>query len=268
MSSILDKIIVQKKREVAQLYQKLAADAEHALHTTTITQHAPRFFQKALRTQGKPAVLAEIKRRSPSRGEIAEIRAPESLALAYAQGGAAAISVLTDNPSFGGSLEDLRTVKRALAQTPYSVPILRKDFIIDPLQLLESAQAGAQAVLLIVSVLQKSLAEFLRESERLGLEALVEVHSREELELALDAGASIIGVNQRNLQSFAMVPEIFEDLAPYFPSHITRVAESGIFTREQSQKVAALGYHAILVGEALVRSPEPMQLIQELKGRL
>lgn len=262
--NILDKIVAQKKIEVAQLYKELAENDKHPLYHETKLES--KSFQNALHTKGKPSVIAEIKRKSPSRGNIADIVFPELLALNYAEGGAAAISVLTDSNAFGGTLYDLKAVRRALDDAQCRIPILRKDFIVDTLQLRESIQAGAQSVLLIASVLQQELAKFIRESEDLGVESLVEIHSREELELALDAGAKIIGVNQRNLKTFEMCPEIFEELAPYFPSEITRVAESGIFTREDSKKAADLGYHAVLVGEALVRSSDAPKHIQELSG--
>ena len=258
MSNMLDTIMEQKKKELACLLTEFEADPHHPLRS--VRKATGPSFAQALRRNGELAIIAEIKRRSPSRGDLAAIAFPEEFARCYADGGAAAISVLTDRVAFGGSLEDLRTVRSAV-----EVPVLRKDFIIHPVQLLESIHAGAQAVLLIAAVLKDELESMLSACDELGLDALVEVHNREELELSLSSGARIVGVNQRNLKTFNMHPEVFSELAPFFPPHVIRVAESGLFTKEQCLMVMELGYHAGLVGEALVRAPKPDILLREMR---
>jgi len=201
------------------------------------------------------AVIAEVKRRSPSAGEIKEIEDPLALAKCYVEEGASAISVLTDR-HFGGDLADLKLVARGI-----SAPILRKDFILHPLQLAEAIEAGATAVLLIAGLLKDQLKTFLMLASQLGLETLTEVHNQAELELALDAGAPIIGVNHRNLTNFEIDLSLSEKLRPHIPPHVIAVAESGIRTPEQAKRMRELGYDAILVGEALVRSPELLRLL-------
>ena len=170
------------------------------------------------------------------------------------------LSVLTDE-AFSGSLNDLHAVSQALP----GCPILRKDFIVDLRQLQESKRYGATAVLLIVAVLGEETALFLKEAEKLGLDVLVEVHDEEELQIALNAGARMIGVNNRNLSTFEVDLAVAERLAPLIPSHLIKVAESGIHTHEDAQRMRKSGYDAVLVGEALVRSENPKNLIEELR---
>jgi len=257
----LDEIIKQKKQEVDRLIQITQADPDHPLN---------KIFKKRRKSQGRfsaalkrpgLAVIAEVKRRSPSRGEIREIIDPTSLALEYCHGGASAVSVLTDMKSFGGSLEDLERISKAV-----EIPTLRKDFIIHPLQLAEAALAGASAVLLIARLLKSDLKMFIDEAARMGLEALVEVHDTEDLKLAIAAGAQIIGVNHRNLKTFELDLTISERLSPLIPTHITTVAESGIYTPEQAKRVQDFGYNAILVGESLVCANNPREFLNQLIG--
>lgn len=281
MKSILKEIISAKQKEIDLLVKKLSENPhfpqefEKDLKKSLEAKggESPSLFSKALTPKTGLAVIAEIKRRSPSKGILAEIPAPEFLAKTYVEGGASAISVLTDSYGFGGSLSDLESVSRALGtSTPREtqVPLLRKDFIIHPIQIAEAKRVGAAAVLLIAAIFKSNFRDLeflLHETSRMGLEALVEVHSEEELDLSLEAGAKIIGVNQRNLNDFSMHPELFETLISKIPSDVICVAESGIRSFQDARKLQDLGYHAILVGELLVRSSSPAMLIQQLRGK-
>ncbi|MBA2727466.1 MAG: indole-3-glycerol-phosphate synthase, partial [Parachlamydiaceae bacterium] len=188
------------------------------------------------------------------------------LALKYCQGGASAISVLTDTKGFGGSLEDLKQVANALSTKYPKVSVLRKDFIIHRLQLAEAVLAGANAVLLIANVVGYELKSLLLEAKSLGLETLTEVHDMADLELALKAEAPIIGINHRNLSTFEIGLDISDTLRPLIPSHVIAVAESGIHNTVSAKRMRDLGYDAILVGEALVRSDDPIKLIELMQG--
>lgn len=219
----------------------------------------PMSFSRALKRE-RLAVIAEIKRKSPSKGILNAQINPAELARSYVQGGAAAISVLTDEEGFGGTLHDLKAVVEACPGTP----VLRKDFIIDIKQLYETARAGAHAVLLIAAVLKDRLPEFVRDAGSYGLETLVEVHDINELHLAHIAGARIIGVNNRNLTTFQVSLSVAESLAPHFSTSVVKVAESGIENSAHAAQMRRVGYDAILVGEALVKSQSPQDLIEEL----
>ncbi len=199
------------------------------------------------------ALIAEIKRRSPSKGDLApELDAAEQ-ALAYEAAGAQAISVLTEPDRFGGSLDDLRDVAAAV-----SVPVLRKDFIVDPYQVWEAADAGAAAVLLVVAALAHGgLSTLIDECHECGLDALVEVHDEDDLELALSMGVSLIGVNNRDLHTLEVALETTEYLAESLPPCVTLVSESGIQTPADARRVRRAGARAVLVGEALVIAPRP-----------
>jgi indole-3-glycerol phosphate synthase len=211
---------------------------------------------------GTVSVIAEVKRRSPSGGVIASALDPARLARAYAAGGAAAISVLTEGPHFGGSLEDLAAVRAGVAQ-----PVLRKDFLIDPLQLLESRAAGASAVLLIVRVLGAAQLRVLAGlAGDLGLARLVEVHSRAELDVAAALGPEAIGVNSRDLDTFRVALDATAPLLAEIPDGVLAVAESGIATREDVRTVATYGADAVLVGTALARAPDPAGAVAALTG--
>lgn len=202
----------------------------------------------ALAPRGRVHIIAEIKRASPSRGVLAQIADPAGLALAYEAGGASAISVLTEGRRFGGSLEDLELVRAAVA-----VPVLRKDFIADPYQVLEARAAGADLVLLIVAALhQPLLGELLRLINELGMTPLVETHSEEELHRALDLGADLIGVNARDLSTFQLDQDLFGSLADQIPSGVIRVAESAVTTSADVAHYRRAGADVVLVGEALV----------------
>jgi indole-3-glycerol phosphate synthase len=204
-------------------------------------------------------VIAEVKRASPSVGSIdARVDAP-GLARRYAAAGAAAISVLTDGPGFGGSLEDLSAVRAAV-----EVPLLRKDFILDRYQLLEARAAGADVVLLIVAALEQGALRRLHdEALALGLEVLVEVHDDAELTRALDVGPRLVGVNNRNLATFAVDLSTSERLVPRIPASVRAVAESGVKTVEDAARLRRAGVTNFLVGEALVRAPSSETLLRE-----
>ncbi len=238
-----------------------AKDRLDAVGTATGGESPPRRdFQAALSRPGLQ-VIAEIKRRSPSAGDLNIGMNPVAQALQYEAGGAAAISVLTEPEFFGGSLDDLVAVRSAV-----SLPVLRKDFIIDPLQVAESRRVGADALLLIVAGLDRGLlVELLAECESVGIDALVEAHNEQEAEVAVNAGARIIGVNNRDLTTFKTDLAVAERVGPLLPKDRVRVGESGVSSPHGALRMATAGYDAILVGEALVRSADPAKLIGSLK---
>jgi indole-3-glycerol phosphate synthase len=247
-------IVVHKQEEVAA--RKRATPLE-VLRDRPLP--ATRDFAAALRKPGLPAI-AEIKRKSPSKGPLRENLDPPVVARSYEANGAAAISVLTDREFFGGSLEDLVSVRQAV-----SLPVLRKDFVIDAYQLHETRCAGADAALLIVRILSASqLTEFLALARELGLAALVETHDQGEVEQAVNAGAEIIGVNSRNLETLEVSLETALQLRQHIPPDRVTVAESGIHTREDAARLKQAGYDAILVGESLMRSADPGARLREL----
>jgi indole-3-glycerol phosphate synthase len=224
-----------------------------------IQAHSPKDFVGALRRPGL-AVIAEMKQRTPSMGVLAEDYRPASLALLYTQGGAAAISVLTHMASFGGRPEHVEAVRFAT-----DLPILRKDFVTDPYEVGEARAAGADAVLLIVAALDKDhLAEMLRVTRSRGLAALVEVHDEAEVAVAVEAGAQVIGVNNRDLRTFNVDLGLTERLRKLIPSEVVVVAESGIHTAEDARRMREAGADAILVGESLMRAADPAARIREL----
>ena len=213
-----------------------------------------------LETVSMPRIIAECKRRSPSKGILRERYEPAAHARAYAAAGAAAISVLTEPTFFDGHPDHLRQVRAAV-----DVPLLRKDFIVSNYQLLEAAVLGADAVLLIVGALvQQELTRLLREADALALATLVEVHDVEELQRAIDAGARIVGVNSRNLRTLAVNHGVLDDVGKCLPAHITAVAESGIRSPCDLARLSAAGYHAFLVGERLITQPDPGAALESL----
>jgi indole-3-glycerol phosphate synthase len=224
-------------------------------------RYSPLDFAAVLRASGL-AVIAEVKQRTPSMGVLTEDYRPSSLAASYDRGGAAAISVLTHVASFGGSIEDLDAVRGATG-----LPILRKDFISDPYQIVEARAHGADAVLLIVAALRAAeLADLLRVATRHGLAALVEVHDEGEARMAVEAGAQVIGVNHRDLRTFDVDLALTERLRPLIPHDRVLVAESGIKGREDARRMREAGADAILVGEVLMRATDPAAVIRELRG--
>ena len=207
-------------------------------------------------------MIAEVKRRSPSKGDLAGIPDPAALATAYERGGAAAISVLTEERRFGGSLADLHAVRAAV-----SVPVLRKDFVVEPYQLLEARAAGADLVLLIVAALPGDALVHLYDLTReLGLTALVEVHDEPETDRAVDLGARLVGVNARNLKTLEVDPATFAKLAPLLPADVVKVAESGITGADDVRRHVGEGADVVLVGEALVRDGDPEAAVRALTG--
>jgi indole-3-glycerol phosphate synthase len=241
----LEEILRVKRGEIKRLRPRAAELERQARARTDL-----RDFRAALQQSGdKLGVIAEIKKASPSAGVIAESFDPIEIAKDYERGGANAISVLTDTKFFQGKLQDLADVRQAV-----SVPHLRKDFILDEIQIAESAANGADAILLIVAALeQKELLDLLDAAATYRLDALVEVHTREELNRALDAGAKIVGINNRNLATFDVDLAVTEELCREVPDEIVLVCESGIKTLQDVARVKACGADAILVGEALMR---------------
>jgi indole-3-glycerol phosphate synthase len=208
------------------------------------------------------SVIAEVKRRSPSKGALADIPDPAGLAAAYAAGGADAISVLTEQRRFGGSLDDLRAVRAAVP-----TPLLRKDFVVTGYQLLEARAAGADLVLLIVAALEGELLRELHEQARsLGLTVLTEVHDEDEVARALEAGADLVGVNARNLKTLDVDRDTFGRLAGLLPAGVVKVAESGVSGPDDAARYAGEGADVVLVGEALVKDGDPRSAVAAMKA--
>jgi indole-3-glycerol phosphate synthase len=252
--------IVAATRRIVQVRQDAMPSGELERRTT----RAPRGLQfvDALRRSAAPRVIAECKRRSPSKGVLRADYDPAAQAGAYAAAGAAAISVLTEPTFFDGSLEHLTAVRAAV-----NLPILRKDFVVDEYQLAEAAAFGADAVLLIVGALTDQALRRLRErAAARGLATLVEVHERDELSRALDAGADVIGVNSRNLRTLTVDLAVLDDLVARMPPHVTAIAESGIRTADDITRLTAAGYHAFLVGERLITQRDPGAALRELRS--
>jgi indole-3-glycerol phosphate synthase len=218
-------------------------------------------FVRALRDGASPRVIAECKRRSPSRGILRQDYRPADHAKAYAASGAAAISVLTEPTFFDGSLTHLRDVRAAV-----TVPLLRKDFIVERYQILEAAASGADAILLIVGALEPGALEtLLAFADEAGLAALVEVHGAVELRIAADAGATVIGVNSRNLRTLGVEPDVHEQLAPLLPAWAVTIAESGLREPADLRRLERAGYHGFLVGERLIVEADPGVALRRLR---
>jgi len=219
-------------------------------------------FLRALRDGASPRVIAECKRRSPSRGILREDYRPADHARAYAEAGAAAISVLTEPTFFDGALEHLGAVRAAV-----QIPILRKDFIVTRYQILEAVMAGADAILLIVGALTPAgLRDLLDVARQAGAATLVEIHDEDELAMAIDAGAEIIGVNSRNLRTLAVDPDLHDRLAAQLPASAVTVAESGLRETADVERLERAGYSAFLVGERLIVQPDPGAALRALRG--
>lgn len=255
---VLAEIVATKKDEVEALrprlaeYRARAGDAEPA-----------RGFSAALRRAGEVRLLAEVKRRSPSAGAIRPGADPAEIAVSYRDGGAAALSVLTDGVYFGGDLSALRAARAAV-----DLPVLRKDFVIDPVQVWEARAAGADAVLLIARILDgELLGDLHAEAEEAGLDVLVEVHGRADLARALEIGATLVGVNNRDLRTFTTDLAVTRELAPLVPGGVTLVAESGIRSGADVEDLGAAGVDAVLVGESLMRQADVRAATAELVGR-
>jgi indole-3-glycerol phosphate synthase len=256
---ILDEILRHKRTELARARELESAD--------TLARRAeraplrPRGFAAALRAAPEPRIVAELKKRSPSKGEIRPDFDPVACARAYSDGGAAALSVLTDERYFGGQLDFLEKVRAAVP-----LPLLRKDFVIDASQVDEARVAGADAVLLIAAALEPAaLREHAARARALGLDALVEVHDEAELDVALEAGAELVGINNRDLRTFETDLAVTERLAPRVPRGVLVVAESGIFHARDVARLAGAGAHAFLVGESLMRQPDLAAALRTLR---
>jgi len=289
MATILDQILLHKRREVAAAMRAVSFPRVEEAALASAPGGPARPFAAALRPAapgGTPRLIAEIKKRSPAKGSLAPTLDVPATARLYAEHGAAAMSVLTDAQFFGGGLDDLRA-----ARAQVSIPVLRKDFVISPYQLFEARAAGADAALLIVAALASPLADttsleadvtpgepdlpaaagrlaaLLAVAERAGLACLVEVHDEVELDVALGAGSHIVGVNNRDLRTFETRLEVTERLAPRIPPDVILVSESGIDTREDVERVRRAGAAAVLVGSAIVGSPDPAAKVRELAGR-
>ena len=257
--TVLDEILARKRDEVTMLRRPQTRDLlrQHALDAPPV-----RDFAGALRrADGQVAVIGEIKRRSPSKGDLAPDLDPAATAKAYEAGGATCLSVLTDGPYFGGTIDDLQVAREAV-----SMPVLRKDFVVDPIQLIEARAVGADAVLLIVAAVPDDayLADLHTQAEELGLSVLVETHDDRELERALGIGARIVGVNARDLGTFAEDLGVGERLATLVPPDVIAVAESAIRSVDDAARMAAAGFDAVLVGEMLVKSDDPTDVVQQL----
>lgn len=254
---LLSRLVVEARQDL-QRRRFLIASEQFELEVASYT---PRDFAAALR-RPKLAVIAEMKQRTPTMGVLAEDYRPADIAHSYADGGAAAISVLTHMAGFGGRPEHVRAVRAATA-----LPILRKDFITDPFEIAEARAAGADAVLLIVAALEPGeLKRLLAVTRSRGMSALVEVHSEAEAAMALDAGAALVGVNHRDLRDFTVDLGLTERIRKVVPPSVVLVAESGIHTADDARRMRDAGADAVLVGEALMRSDDPASLIGELSA--
>lgn len=255
---ILDEILVETRRHVAG---RRAVVSEAALEDRVRAIPAARGFAAALRTRPLTCI-AEFKRRSPSAGWIRQQASVEEIAPAYVRAGAAALSVLTDEPFFGGTLSDLERARACV-----DVPLLRKDFVVDPYQILEARAAGADAILLIVAALDDELLKSLAaEAERVGVDALVETHDEDEIERARRMGARLIGINHRDLRTFKMDMTLAERMRARIPADCVVVAESGLRSADDLVRMQRAGIDAVLVGESLMRTPDPGAALTELLG--
>jgi indole-3-glycerol phosphate synthase len=253
---ILARIVEVKRAQLdeARGYREILERSAHLM------RNDHRDFRAAL-TSNPPAVISEIKKASPSKGLLSEHFDPESIARSYEEGGAAALSVLTDAKFFQGSLQDLEKARNAV-----SIPVLRKDFTLDEHHVYEAGSIGADAILLIAAILTTNEMRRFRElAESLGLAALVEVHNEDELRSAVDSGATILGVNNRDLHTFEVRLETSLRLAEKMPAGAVLVSESGIHSSSDVQRLKAAGYHAFLVGEHLMKSGDPAAALRSLR---
>lgn len=254
----LDPILEATRRRLASLRRRVLTDLE----SEALEQDPPRDFLSAIRARGI-SLIAEIKRRSPSAGDLRVGAKARELAVAYREGGARALSVLTEPTFFAGTNEDLKEARDAS-----DLPVLRKDFVIHPFQVLESRAGGADAILLIVKAIDDPvlLAEMAKVAANLGMSALIEVHDESELEVALELQPQLIGINQRNLRSFQIDAGLALRLRPRIPSEVAVVAESGIASRDDVARLEEAGVDAVLVGEFLMRADDPAAAAARLLG--
>ncbi len=261
MPNVLEKIAAYKAQEVRALKARIS---EADLRAKALATPKPRGFKAALERVGVsgPALIAEVKKASPSKGIIREDFDPVDIARGYTDGGAACLSVLTDAPSFQGSLEIFRAVRQAT-----DLPLLRKDFMIDPVQVFEAREAGADAILIILAMTDdKTNRTLIEAAKAMSLDILVETHDAREIGRALDLGADLIGINNRDLRSFDTSLDTFTALAPKVPQGPLLVAESGIFTPAHILRLTGDGAQAFLVGESLMRQSDIQRATEVLRG--
>ena len=257
---VLARICAATRAETAR---RMAETTEDQIRAIAIAADPPRGFHAALKKVSAPALIAEIKQASPSGGMIRELFAPTQLALDYAAGGATCLSVLTDEPHFRGRLWDMRLARQAV-----DLPVLRKDFILDRWQVYESRAHGADCILLIVAALtNRELEELESVARMLGMDVLVEVHNRSELDRALALPGKMVGINNRNLKTLQTDLATTRELAQHVPTDRMVVAESGIRSHANVLDVLAAGAHAVLVGESLLRQPDVASAARALLGR-
>jgi indole-3-glycerol phosphate synthase len=264
MSNKLDEIMAWKRQEIAALVRPVS---EPELADLNASLPRPPSFAGALRrADGKLAVIAEIKRRSPSAGVIVPVVSAHRQAEHYRTAGASALSILTDKKYFGGALSDLEEVAELFRSEPPGLPCLRKDFMVHPVQVKQGREAGASAILIIVRALtEPEIAALFRAACAAGLDALFEIHNEAELQRAVGHGAKIIGVNNRDLAVFKTDLALSERLIPQFPRDVIAVSESGIVAGPDAARAKRAGAHAVLVGEALMKSKDPAALIREFQ---
>jgi indole-3-glycerol phosphate synthase len=262
--NLLSEIVSSKQRRVDQSKQLVPLEQMRASASEAREDAKIHALFKALNDESKINIIAEFKRRSPSKGDIRRDADPVTTARAYESAGASAVSVLTEEDYFGGSLDDLRAVRSTV-----SIPILRKDFVFDEYQVYESAAAGADAVLLIVAALDdEALGRLCRIIEdELGMDALVEVHTADEMTRAAECGARIIGVNNRDLQTFTVSLETSVQLAPIAPKGSVLISESGIASVGDITRLRLVGYRAFLIGESLMRADDPEEALESFTQR-
>ena len=260
----LTEIMAHKREEIAPLVRPVSLDELARLNASLPTP--PSFASALRRPDGRLAVIAEIKRRSPSAGAIKEGISALAQAQRYQAAGADALSILTDKKYFSGELSDLREVTTHFAVVPPAKPCIRKDFMVHPIQVLQAREAGASAILIIVRALNDAdIATLFAAAQAAGLDALFEIHTEPELGRALLHGAKIIGVNNRDLAIFKTDIGLSERLIPLFPKDVIAVSESGFSTGADAARARACGAHALLVGESLMRAENPAGLIEEFR---
>ena len=254
---VLKRIAAYKADEVTALLEDCTIDE---LRDIAASLPRPRGFTHAIQSQSGPALICEVKKASPSKGIIREDFDPVVIARAYEQGGAACLSVLTDGPGFQGSNAIFKQVRGAT-----NLPLLRKDFMLDPIQIAESAAMGADCILVIMAMIDDNTAKALMdEAAALGMDALVETHDAAELERAIALGATLIGINNRDLRTFETTLDTFTRLAPQVPEGATLIAESGIFTKEDITRLAKHGAQGYLIGESLMRQDDVAAAVKTL----
>ena len=259
MAGVLEEILEHKREELRQAKARVSLEE---LRERMAGHNAHHRLKEAITQPGCPHLIAELKRKSPSKGMLRERFDPVRLAQTLEEAGASALSVLTDEKYFGGHLDFLRDARHFT-----DIPVLRKDFVVDAYQVFEAASYEADAVLLIVRALEdERLRECLEVADSLGLDALVEVHSEEELERALRVKAPILGINTRDLATFEVHPELIEQIVARVPAGIPIVAESGIQAAREMERLQGLGVHAALIGEAIMTAPDPAAKVRELIG--